>query len=72
MEIDNKIRDENLPCHINREGGKISASSSGKIYKYKYHTGEETLPSDQRKVTEQVYIFFLEKTLEKQTKTIKD
>ena len=35
-------------------------------------TREETLPSDQRKVTEQVYIFFLEKTLEKQTKTIKD
>ena len=72
MKIDNKIRDENLQCHINREGGKISPSLSGKIYKYKYHTGEEILPSDQRKVIEQVYIFFLGKTLGKQTKTIKD
>ena len=68
MKIDNKIRDENLQCHINREGGKISPSLSGKIFKYKYHTGEEILPSDQRKVIEQVYIFFFRKNFRKTNK----
>ena len=71
MKIDNKIRDENLQCHINREGGKIPASSSGKIYKYKYQTGEEILPSDQRKVIEQVYIFFQEKLQKNKQKQLR-
>ena len=38
---------------INREAGKIPASLSGKIDKYEYLTGEEILPSTQRKIVEQ-------------------
>ena len=33
--------------------GKISALPSGKIDKFKYLTGEEMLPSDQRRIIEQ-------------------
>ena len=33
MTIDDKIRDEKLQYHINREAAKISASSSEKIDK---------------------------------------
>ena len=51
--IDDKIRDEKLQCDINREVAKIFALSSGKIDKYKYLTGEEILPPDQSKITEQ-------------------
>ena len=43
MTIDDQIRDEKLQYDINREAAKISALSSGKIDKYKYLTGEETL-----------------------------
>ena len=32
MTIDNRIKDEKLQYHINREAAKISAISSGKIY----------------------------------------
>ena len=53
MTLDDKIRDEKLQYDINREVGKISALSSWKIDKYEYVTGEEILPSDQRKVIEQ-------------------
>ena len=53
MAIDDKIRDEKLQYDINREAAKISALSSGKIDKYEYLTGEEILPSDQRRVIEQ-------------------
>ena len=53
MTIDDKIRDKKLQYDINRETAKISALSSGKIYKYEYLTGEEILPSDQRRVIEQ-------------------
>ena len=35
--------------------GKISALLSGKIDKYEYLTGEEILPSDQKRVVEQVF-----------------
>ena len=31
MTNDDKFRDEKLPCDINREAGKISELSSGKI-----------------------------------------
>ena len=48
MTIDDKIRDEKLQYYINREAAKISTLSSGKIDKYKYLTGEEILPSDQK------------------------
>ena len=51
MTID-KIRDEKLQFYIKR-AAKISVLSSGKIDKYEYLTGEEILPSDQRRVIEQ-------------------
>ena len=53
MAIDDKIRDEKLQYHINREAAKISALSSGEIDKYEYLTSEELLPSDQRRMIEQ-------------------
>ena len=61
-------------CNILTEAGKISALSSGKIYKYKYFTGEEILPSNQRQIIEQAKFAYspLGKAFEKQTKTIKD
>ena len=34
MTIDGKIKDEKLRYNIDREAAKISALSSGKIYKY--------------------------------------
>ena len=37
----------------NRVAAKISALSFGKFDKYQYFTGEEILPSDQRRVIEQ-------------------
>ena len=40
MTIDGKIKDEKLRYNIDREAAKISALSSGKIYKYEYLTGE--------------------------------
>ena len=58
----------------NREVAKISASSFGKIDKYEYLTGEEILPSDRSRIIEQAKFEYshLEKTFEKQTKTIED
>ena len=74
MTIDDKIRDENLQYDINREAAKISAFSSGKIDKYEYLTGEEMLPSDQRRVIEQAKFTYspLGKALEKQIKKLKN
>ena len=48
MTINDQIRDEKLQYDINREAAKISALSSGKIHKYKYLTGKDILPSNQR------------------------
>ena len=72
--IDDKIRDEKLQYDINWEAAKISALSSGKINKYKHLTGEEILPSDQRRVIEQAKFAYspLGKPFEKQTKTNQD
>ena len=53
MTIDDKIRDEKLQYHINREAAQISALSSGKIDKYEYRTGEEIVPLNQRQIIEQ-------------------
>ena len=53
MTIDDKIRDENLQCNINREAANISALSAVKIEKYEYFTGEEMLPSNQSQIIEQ-------------------
>ena len=50
MTTDNKIRDETLQYNINREGAKILALRSGKIDKHEYLTGEEILPSEERRV----------------------
>ena len=68
MTIDDKIRNEKLQDDINREAAKISALSSGKTDKYEYLTGEEILPSDQRRVIEQAKFTYsrLGKALEKQ------
>ena len=39
MITDDKIRDEKLPCNINRERAKITAVASRKIDKQEYPTG---------------------------------
>ena len=74
MTIDDKIRDEKLQYDINREAAKISALSSGKIDKYEYLTGEEILPSDQSRITEQAKFTYssLGKAFEKQIKTTEE
>ena len=58
MTIDDKIGDEKLQYDINKEAAKISALSSVKIHKYEYLTGEEILPSDQRRVIEQAKLTY--------------
>ena len=74
MTVDDKIRGEKLQYDINREAAKISASSSGKIDKYEFLTGEEILPSNQSRIIEQAKFTYspLGKAFEKQTKTIKE
>ena len=49
MTVDDWIGDEKLQYGINRDAAKISALSSCKIDKYEYLTGEEILPSNQKK-----------------------
>ena len=74
MTIDDQIKDEKLQYNINREASKISALPSGKIDKYEYLTGEETLPSNQKQIIEQAKFTYspLGKAFEKQTKTTED
>ena len=74
MAIEGQIKDEKLQYDINREAVKISALSSGKIYKYEYLTGEETLPSNQQQIIQQAKFAYssLGKAFEKQIKTIKN
>ena len=74
MTIDDKISNVKLQYNINREAAKIPALSSGNIDKYEDITGEEILPSDQRRVIEQAQFicFPLRKALEKQAKAIGD
>ena len=74
MTINDQIRDEKLQYDINREAAKISALSSGKIYKYEYLTGEDILPSNQKQIIEQAKFTYspLGKAFEKQIKTIED
>ena len=74
IRADDKIRDEKLQYDINREAAKISALSSGKIDKYEYLTGEEILPSNQRKIIEQAKFTYspLGKAYEKQAKAIEE
>ena len=68
MTIDNMIRDEKLQYNINRKEAKRSALSSGKIYKYKYLTGKEILPSNQSRIIKQTTYSPLQKALEKNKK----
>ena len=49
MTIEDQIRNEKLQYDVDREAAKISVLSSGKIDKYEYLTGEEILPSNQKK-----------------------
>ena len=58
---------------INKETGKVSVLSSGKIDKYEYLTGEEILLSDQSKIIEQGKFTHspLEKAFEKLIKQLK-
>ena len=74
MTTDDKIRDEKLQYHINREAWKISGLSFGKIDKYDYFTSEEIIPSNQKRVIEQAKFTYspIGKALEKQTKTMED
>ena len=74
MIIDDKIRDEKLQHNINRETGKISALSSGKIGNYEHLTNEEILPSNQQQIIEQAKFSYspLGKAFEKQIKMIED
>ena len=51
MDIDGTIKDEKLQYDINRAAAKTSALSSEKVDKYRYFTGEEILPSNQRQIT---------------------
>ena len=57
-----------------RKAAKRPALLSGKTAKYECLTGEEILPSDQRRKIEQATFTYslLEKALEKQTETIED
>ena len=70
MAIQDKIRDEKLQYHINREGAKISTLSSAKTDKYEYFTGKRILRIDQSRIIKQPKFtyFLLETPLEKQTK----
>ena len=57
MTIDDNLIGGKLQYDINREAANIPALSSGKIDIYEYLTGEEILPSDQRRRIEHIYIF---------------
>ena len=74
MTFNDQIRDEKLQYDINREAAKISALSSGKIYKYEYVTGEDILPSNQQQIIEPARFTYspLGKAFQKQLKTIED
>lgn len=74
MKINNKIRDENLQCHINREVVKISALWLGKIDKYDYLMGKTILASVPSQINQQAKLTksILRKAFKKQTKMIMD
>ena len=74
MIIDDKINDEKLQYNVNREAAKTSPFSSDKIDKYEYLTGEEMLPSDQSRITEQAKFTFspFGKAFEKLIKAIEE
>ena len=69
MTIDDKIRNEKLQCDLNRQAAKILVLSSGKIDKYEYLTGEESMPFNKRQIIEQAKFAYspLGTAFEKQT-----
>ena len=74
MTINDQIRDEKLQYYINRKAAEISALSSGKIDKYEYLIGKDTLPSNQQQIIEQSKFTYspLGKGFGKQVKAIED
>ena len=74
MTINGQIRDQKLRYDISREAAKISASSSGRVHKYEYLTGQDILPSNQQQIIQQAKFTHspLGKAFEKQIKTIED
>ena len=72
MTINDQIRDEQLQYDINREAAKIFASSSGKLHKYEYLTGEDILLCSQQQIIDQTKHTYstLGKAFDKQIKTI--
>ena len=74
MTIEDQNRDERLQWDINKEAGKISALSSGKIDKYEYLTSEEIMLSNQQQIIEQAKFIYspLGKAFEKQIIAIED
>ena len=52
MTISEKIKGEKLQNNINRAAAKIFALSSGKIDKYDYLAGEDTLSPQQHRIIE--------------------
>ena len=75
MTINDQIRYERLRYDtIDRDTAKISALSSSKNHQYEYLTGEDILPSNQKKIIEQARFTYscLGKAFEKQIKTIED
>ena len=74
MTINDQIKAEKIQYDINREAAKISALSSGKLYKYEYLTGKDMLPSTQQQIIEQTKFTYspLGKAFDKQIKTIED
>ena len=74
MIINSTIIDGKLRYDIKGEAAKISELLSGKTDKYKYITGEEILPSNQRQIIEPAKFTYspLGKVFEKQTKKIEE
>ena len=72
MAINDQIRDGKIQDDINRKVTEISALSSGKIDKYQYLTGEETILSNQQQILEEAKFTYspLGKAFEKQIKQL--
>ena len=73
MTIIDQIRGEKLQYDINRKAAEISASSSGKIDKYEYLSGNKILPSNQQTIEQAKFTYsLLGRAFEKQIKTFED
>ena len=72
MTINDQIRDGKIQDDIYRKVTEISALSSGKIDKYQYLTGEETISSNQQQILEEAKFTYspLGKAFEKQIKQL--